>query len=868
MGEEDDFWKQFLEQDDDGNGSASEDLNVPSQALSESYLVGFVIANIVGLRYYSGTINGRELVGLVREPLNPFDPNAIKVLNTRGVQVGHIERATAAVIAPLLDSRLISVAEAIVPKPPPRGRNPYRLPCQIHIFAIPDSIPIVQCAIEEGGLILFTPDEHEFALSESVIVKEGTSGKSSTERRRVDEIFALVGRAGKGIDPLEPPKDVILSELFAHQKEGLGWLVQMENSLDMPPFWEEKDGGFLNVLTNHMTNVRPKPLRGGIFADDMGLGKTLTLLSLIACNKPDGIVSRAAKDAGSSFGTRKHKSSDKRTQGTRKKRKADVRDNNDDLLFHENEAFSTKTTLVVCPSSVLTTWIAQLEQHTRPGSLQVYLYHGDRTKDMEVLLRHDIILTTYKTLSLEFSSPASPLKEIEWLRVILDEAHVIKNFASQQTKAVIDLKAKWRWVVTGTPIQNTSFDLFSLMAFLKFQPFSIKNYWQSIVQRPLDQGSPSGISRLQALMASISLRRMKEAGDGKKSLVGLPPKIIETCIVTLSSEEREQYEKMESEAKSTLREYMNANAILRNYSTVLHFILRLRQICNNVALFPPDLKSLLLVNSIEDVSMNPELLKKLALMLEDGDDFDCPVCLSPPTKTIITCCAHIFCQPCILKTLKTINPRCPICRHSLSKSDLFLAPPTKVPDENPIADVSRIPISSKVSALLNLLLASKKQRASTKSVVFSQFRKMLILLEAPLRAAGLGVLRLDGSMSMKKRTQVIKDFGSNSPNAPTVLLASLKAAGAGINLTMASRVYLVEPWWNPAVEEQAMDRVHRIGQQEEVKVVRLIVKDSVEERILELQERKKKLAGGLFGKKAAKEQREMRVEDIRTMLRL
>ncbi|KAG0496425.1 hypothetical protein HPP92_001116 [Vanilla planifolia] len=340
--------------------------------------------------------------------------------------------------------------------------------------------------------------------------------------------------------------------------------------------------------------------------------------------------------------------------------------------------FSTKTTLVVCPSSVLTTWIAQLEQHTRPGSLQVYLYHGDRTKDMEVLLRHDIILTTYKTLSLEFSSPASPLKEIEWLRVILDEAHVIKNFASQQTKAVIDLKAKWRWVVTGTPIQNTSFDLFSLMAFLKFQPFSIKNYWQSIVQRPLDQGSPSGISRLQ--------------------------------------------------------------------------------ICNNVALFPPDLKSLLLVNSIEDVSMNPELLKKLALMLEDGDDFDCPVCLSPPTKTIITCCAHIFCQPCILKTLKTLNPRCPICRHSLSKSDLFLAPPTKVPDENPIADVSRIPISSKVSALLNLLLASKKQRASTKSIVFSQFRKMLILLEAPLRAAGLGVLRLDGSMSMKKRTQVIRTW--------------------------------------------------------------------------------------------------------------
>lgn len=145
---------------------------------------------------------------------------------------------------------------------------------------------------------------------------------------------------------------------------------------------------------------------------------------------------------------------------------------------------------------------------------------------------------------------------------------------------------------------------------------------------------------------------------------------------------------------------------------------------------------------------------------------------------------------------------------------------------------------------------------------------MLILLEEPLRAAGFGVARLDGSMSMKKRTEAIEEFGSNRPNAPTVLLASLKAAGAGINLTAASRVYLVEPWWNPAAEEQAMDRVHRIGQKEEVKVVRLIVKDSVEERILVIQERKKKLAGGLFGKKAAKEQKEMRVDDLRTMLRL
>ncbi|KAL0910698.1 hypothetical protein M5K25_018779 [Dendrobium thyrsiflorum] len=867
MEEEDDLWKQFLEQYDGGD---ADDLSVPSQVFSDSYLIGFVIAKIVGLRYYSGTINGRELVGLVREPLNPYDPNAIKVLNSSAVQVGHVERTVAAVLAPLLDSRIISAVEAIVPKPPPSGGKPYRLPCQIHIFAVPDAIPTVQCAIEDGGLHLFTPDDHEFGLSESVIVNESTSSNASKERRRVDEIFALVGKEEKGIEHLEPPKDIVLTELFPHQKEGLGWLVCRENSQDLPLFWKEKNGGFLNVLTNHLTNDRPEPLRGGIFADDMGLGKTLTLLSLIASNKPGSSVSYTLVDDVGTSSARKHKSSNKRIVSSRKKRKADVDDYNGGLLDSRDKVSSPKTTLVVCPSSVLTTWIAQLEQHTRPGSLQVYLYHGERKKEVELLLSHDIVLTTYKTLALEFSSSQSPLKEIEWLRVILDEAHVIKNFLSQQTKAVVELKAERRWVVTGTPIQNNSFDLYSLMAFLRFLPFSIKSYWQRLVQRPLDQGSASGIARLQALMASVSLRRMKGTHNGSNSLVGLPSKTVETCLVELFSEEREQYEKMESEARSTLREYINADTILRNYSTVLHIILRLRQICNNVALCPSDVKSLLSSNSIEDVSKNPELLKKLALMLEDGDDFDCPVCLSPPTKTIITCCAHIFCQICILKTLKTLNPCCPLCRQPLSETDIFLAPAPKVSDENPTRDLSGLPISSKVMALLNLLLESKKQKESTKSVVFSQFRKMLILLEEVLRSAGFVTLRLDGSMSMKKRAEVIKEFSSNQPNAPTptVLLASLKAAGAGINLTVASRVYLVEPWWNPAAEEQAMDRVHRIGQKEQVKVVRLIVKDSIEERILAIQERKKKLAGGLFGKKAAKEQKKMQVEDIRTMLRL
>lgn len=476
---EEQLWKQFLELDGDGG-----EISLPTQQLSESYLLGFVIANIVGLRHYHGRINGREMVGLVREPLNPYDPNAIKVLNTRTVQVGHIERSAAAALAPLVDSRLITI-EGIVPKPP-KNPNAFHLPCQIHIFALADAFPAVRAALASAGLLLISSSDPGFSLSESAVVQE-TKKKKKESERSIDEIFALVGKGdanGDAVPPMEPNKEVITSELFLHQKVGLGWLLLKENSNDLPPFWEERDGIFLNLLTNHQTHERPESLKGGIFADDMGLGKTLTLLSLIATNRP------SSRGVVVSDGNRSRTGKKEANPWKKQRISGGSCSSGDEIL-------GPKATLVVCPSTVLSTWVTQLEQHTRRDGLKVYMYHGERTREPKELMEYDLVLTTFKILASEFGIPNSPLQEIEWLRVIIDEAHVIKNFATQQTKAVTALKAKRRWVVTGTPIQNSPFDLFSLMAFLRFQPFSIKSYWQSFVQRPLDQGSECGISRLQ-----------------------------------------------------------------------------------------------------------------------------------------------------------------------------------------------------------------------------------------------------------------------------------------------------------------------------------------------------------------------------------
>lgn len=400
----------------------------------------------------------------------------------------------------------------LVPKPQGKGTK-FKIPCQVHIFARIEEFERVKLDIAIGGLHLISENNASFTLSQAMAVKEK---KSTLVEKSVDEIFKLLDmKVGnqRVSEALEPPRDIIKSELFSHQKEGLGWLVSRENSCELPPFWEEKNGVYVNELTNYQANTRPEPLQGGIFADDMGLGKTLTLLSLIAFDKWAHLV----HSSGNINGEDEEELSEeeriavtgkkpKRGRGSRKADSSRKRRNTEDLnskkmgkrpALDKSSSLEPKATLIVCPPSVFSAWITQLEEHTKHGTFKVYMYYGERTKDAKVLEKHDIVLTTYSTLATEESWSASPIKKIEWRRVILDEAHVIKNVNTQQSRAVTNLNAKRRWAVTGTPVQNNSFDLFSLVAFLKFEPLSMKSLWNSLIQRPLDQGDEKGISRLQ-----------------------------------------------------------------------------------------------------------------------------------------------------------------------------------------------------------------------------------------------------------------------------------------------------------------------------------------------------------------------------------
>lgn len=162
--------------------------------------------------------------------------------------------------------------------------------------------------------------------------------------------------------------------------------------------------------------------------------------------------------------------------------------------------------------------------------------------------------------------------------------------------------------------------------------------------------------------------------------------------------------------------------------------------------------------------------------------------------------------------------------------------------------------------------SSDHQGPPIKSVIFSQFKTMLTLVEVRLKTAGIAYVRVDGSVAPAQRAAKLKAFASATPDAPRVAVVSLKACGVGLNLVSASQVHLLDPWWNPTTEDQAMDRVHRIGQQATVRVFRYISRDTIEERMLELQNRKRELAERAFERRRPEDQQAARLADIKLLM--
>ncbi|NP_001090145.1 helicase-like transcription factor L homeolog [Xenopus laevis] len=534
-----------------------------------------------------------------------------------------------------------------------------------------------------------------------------------------------------------------------------------------------------------------------------------------------------------------------------------------------------RTTLIICPLSVLSNWIDQFEQHIKPEvHLNIYIYYGpERTKDPKVLSEQDVVVTTYSVLSSDYGSRSeSPLHKMKWLRVVLDEGHTIRNPNAQQTQAVLSLEAQRRWILTGTPIQNSLKDLWSLICFLKLKPFTDREWWHRTIQRPVTTGEEGGLRRLQALIKNITLRRTKTSKIRGRPVLDLPERKVFIQHVELSEEEREIYESMKNEGKAVISRYVDEGTVLSHYADVLAVLLRLRQLCCHPHLVSSTLSTMASTADSTPGDVREKLVQKIKLVLSSGSDEECAICLDSLNMPVITYCAHVFCKPCICQViqLKKQEAKCPLCRGLLRLDQLV-----ECPQEDLDSSINKKPdqkwmSSTKISALMHSLVEQRRKDATIKSIVVSQFTSFLSLIEVALRESGFMFTRLDGSMTQKKRTEAIQSFQRPDAQSPTIMLLSLKAGGVGLNLTAASRVFLMDPAWNPAAEEQCFDRCHRLGQTKEVIITKFVVRDSVEENMLKIQSKKRQLAAGAFGakKSSASQIKQARIEDIRTLVDL
>ena len=422
---------------------------------------------------------------------------------------------------------------------------------------------------------------------------------------------------------------------------------------------------------------------GGILADDMGLGKTIQALSFI---------------------------------------------------HHLKQEQGTLKALVVCHTTLMFNWQNEIRKFT--PSLTYYIHHGgSRSRENLGSADIDVIITTYGTLR----SDIKQFVDVSFDYVVLDESQAIKNPGSKVTKAAGLLRAKNRLCLSGTPLQNNTFDIFAQMNFLNPGMLGSVEFFKQEFSVPIDKfGEKEQKDHLRKLLYPFILRRTKE-----QVAKDLPEKQEMVLFCEMGDEQRKIYEAYRNDYRDKILGVVEDQGIQKSQLTILQGLMKLRQICDSPAI-------------VKEEERFPNVSVKLE---EIGREI---------TENI----------------------------------------------------------------------------SNHKALIFSQFLGMLSLIKEKMKELGVDYEYFDGSSTVNEREKAIHRF-QNDENC-RVFLISLKAGGVGLNLTAADYVYIVDPWWNPAVEQQAIDRTHRIGQTKNIFAYRMICTDTVEDKILKLQERKRNLAKDLI----------------------
>ncbi|KAF4456644.1 helicase-like transcription factor [Fusarium albosuccineum] len=661
----------------------------------------------------------------------------------------------------------------------------------------------------EGGEIQpLLPIEH--------VTNNGALRKKTREeqlRKMVEEVYKSVDNS-RGFDLVDGGSRVT-QQLLKHQQEALGFMLEREsgNISDRYRLWREvtlDDGTtqYRHKITKAKRRTRPEEKGGGILADEMGMGKSLSILALVMKTMEDG--EKWAKE-----------------QNNEHKGKKSVK-------------WSHSTLVIVSAALLIDNWMNEIRKHLQEG-LKVIKYHGSgRKKELADLEESDIVVTTYHTLSAEHQvnkGKTSPLHQIGWYRVVLDEAHIIRRPSTTFYKACHDLRANSRWCLTGTPIQNKLADIGTLFSFIRAEPFDRPSIFRRWIEGAFEQSEdePELVrDRLVTLLEALCLRRTRE-------VLHLPSTRQFIRTLEFSPEEKEQYEKTQ---KILLRSIKHRVGEVEKSSKfgLFQMKLQLRILCNHGTyqkLFSWHRRSL--------------LDEKEALMgaaYGRHGEISCAGCQQPmpvlgsswAEKMFDDQCSHILCSECIAEsstsTSVTSQRRCPVCVkwHQNVGSSGGQNKKASVEDDHEHY-FNTEGHSTKMKALVEDVA---RDLWKTKSIIFSCWTRTLYLVSRHLDRAQIPYLQVDGDCPLPQRQAKLDQFAEDD-DMP-VLIMTTGTGAFGLNLTCANRIFIAELQWNPSVENQAIARAIRLGQESEVRVMRYVIKDTVEEEMRQQQQYKKTIA--------------------------
>ncbi|KAJ8060331.1 hypothetical protein OCU04_010665 [Sclerotinia nivalis] len=692
------------------------------------------------------------------------------------------------------------------------------------------------------------------------------------------------------------------STLYHHQLLGAQWMVSRELSSEPP--------------------------HGGLLADSMGLGKTVQTLACMVGNPPT----------------------------------------------KEDRERGVTATLIVVPSSVISQWLEEIETHVEckkvcPKFMQ---YKASMHIPDAVLKDLDIVVTSYTEVMKQFPFPdrkgrediarfgykkwwknaheeLGALHKINWRRVVLDEAHAIKNNSARTSLACQNLKSVYRWCLTGTPLLNRLEELFPYLRFLK------ANYsmdWKTFQQYFCDPDADDCTNRIATLLSYAMMRRTMKTTILNRPIITLPKPHPVMQQINFSREERIIYRITESRFRANLNVFLANGTAQRAYGVFFVQLLRLRQCTSHPFMLERTMRESWTTEDVEQlrrelgkfagtnvtfyeqcklwVTQSAEERAEAIAKGEKGAEaipfgiskfgesfkFDsaldslneeelytritCHLCSDVPNEPIITTCSHIFCQSCLTNHLHSqiqysdgddtfnVCPKCDIIFTSAEPYTDLEIPDDDNMDSSPSQaaesegssrgsnkrhkssdDFSRRPRgtmskgvdalgfepftkdstwvtrsdydpafplipSAKTTALKALLLKGFEEAPDDKVVIYVQFRTLARIIGRMCAAEGWGFLYLTGDASLEHRSKAIKEF--RVQDSIQILIAGLKCGGLGLNFPFANRCISLDLWWNHGVEQQAFGRIFRIGQNKETWMTRLVVRNSVDMRLLGMQD--------------------------------